>query len=251
MRRAGLICAVLVVLAAPAYANEQTRAGGAIGTDGLDAWIESTGPGGSGGGGGGPADSWVEITYKQVHGGSCLDGISRIATRHFRDGSPSVVVNVSCPRAPLPPGLAAVPPSQQQVRDAVDLPTSEAGINPHVRGLVGLETWFWYDGPDAATVQVGLNGGTVTAEATVVAYEFATGDGAVYTSEVPGTEDSPAARHVYQRHGTYDVTVTVIWQGTFTFTAPGGATVAGDLGTMRTSSTRAYDVVESQAVRSR
>ena len=186
-----------------------------------------------------------------MHGGSCLDGISRIATRHFRDGSPSVVVNVSCPRAPLPPGLAVVPPSQQQVRDAVDLPTSEAGINPHVRGLVGLETWFWYDGPDAATVQVGLNGGTVTAEATVVAYEFATGDGAVYTSESPGTEDSPAARHVYQRHGTYDITVTVIWQGTFTFTAPDGTTVAGDLGTMRTSSTRAYDVVESQAVRSR
>jgi hypothetical protein len=150
------------------------------------------------------------------------------------------------------------------VRDAVSrqLPTPTFAVNPYPEGLTGLESWFWYDDDGASSLEpIDVDGTTrpgltvtatagpysITAQAWITHYRWETGDGAVYTSTRPGTEDDPAASHIYETKGDYTVAIETVWVGTYTWTA-GSFSGSGDLGSVTRRSTHDYRVVEARSV---
>src|SRR5438093_9636498 len=142
----------------------------------------------------------IERTYRAGSYGNCTDRIREVVWRVWDDGRRDLVYS-GCIR-PRVPG-AAVPPSVQQVRNAVGIPSPVIGVNPHQVGLTGLATYLWYVGPTTKAVTVTLNGFAVTAEAHAVSYHWTTGDGGDYVSSAPGSEASPSATHVYRYKGDW------------------------------------------------
>jgi hypothetical protein len=158
-------------------------------------------------------------------------------------------------------------PSAVNIRDAVSrqLPLPVLAINPHVEGLTGLDTWLWYEDDGAsALMPINVNGQTrpglqvtatagpfsITAEAWIIEYRWDMGDGGRYASNSPGSEDHPAATHLYEVKGNYTVQVETVWTGTYTWTAS-GTTGSGDLGSVVRRSEHPYTVVEARAVLTR
>jgi hypothetical protein len=145
-------------------------------------------------------------------------------------------------RAPSPP------PSAAAVFSRADIPRPEVATNPSATGLVGVDNWFWHEGPTEVPVRVTLDGWTAAATARIVGYEWALGNGDVVTSDVPGTEKAPAATYTYIRHGRYRLTESTIWAAAFVLTG-WGVTTTSSLGTFRvTGPPREYEVREIQAV---
>lgn len=108
-------------------------------------------------------------------------------------------------------------------------------INPRVRGLTGMDTWLWVEGAPSVVewTQTGAEGvnaacellaaPTVTFAAAVVGYEFEISgpdQTARYRSDRPGSEDNPAAVHVFERTGEYTVTLQAQMVGDVAATVP-------------------------------
>lgn len=170
----------------------------------------------------GPRNSPVCLTARIVH----LPTVASDYIGVCRDGSGNAVPdrldaagNPVC--APFPPGR--LPPDWRQTT----LPTGAIGMNPDPQGLTGLESWFWYEGPDTHTWTSPVHEGRtadcrilpapppVTYSATITTYEYDIGDSrsAVVTAAAKGDADAPAARHVYRTKGTWRVGLTCTWSG--------------------------------------
>jgi len=147
----------------------------------------------------------------------------------------------------LPPPL----PTAGEIWGAALTFEPQINVDPYVRGLTGLETYLWYEGPTSDTVTITLNGYTVTAQIDVAEFRWDTGaesrDGnQSYASAAPGSAESPAATHLYALPANVVIVHEILWTGTSVVTGPGvpGSGVPIDLGQAVVSIARAYDVIE-------
>ncbi len=107
------------------------------------------------------------------------------------------------------------------------VPTHSIETSPSAAAMVAIPTWFWVTGvPEggvAATASV--PGITVVASATPGGVEYDFGDGTSMECSGGGTPYSPGATsdctHDYQRSGTYTITSTILWTGTYTVNGQG------------------------------
>jgi PKD domain len=143
-------------------------------------------------------------------------------------GNPTVV----CPQpAPKPAAPPPPPPTPAEVWASVPLPTPAMGINPAAVGITQLPSWFWVTGANGpVTVTVIIDGYTVTTTATPVAYQWNFGDGSSSTGVGPGDETNPSVTHTYHYKGTYIVTLSIEYAGTFSYAGFGsiGTEALGD-----------------------
>jgi hypothetical protein len=134
------------------------------------------------------------------------------ATTHFPNGTtqPAGFQCVSLSRAVAVPGLTVA-----QVFEAVrrvKLPGGEIGVEPGVRGLANLESFFWVEGADQEPVDLQVGGSTVHAEFRVVEYRWSFGGGEPLVTEGPGSPGLESeVRTTFERRGFYRVGVTVMW----------------------------------------
>jgi hypothetical protein len=157
-------------------------------------------------------------------------------------GDPAVVT-------PLPP----IPPPEA-VFAAAGLPDPAVSISPHNQGLVGLDTWLWYEGDtEVALAPIGLGGWSVSSSMHIVEYCWDVGEGRggdVVCATRAGSEAAPAQTHIYDHHGAYTVSVSTRWEGTYTLTHPAlPAPMTLPLGPGLTlTGTLPYPVIEIEAV---
>jgi hypothetical protein len=94
----------------------------------------------------------------------------------------------------------------------VRLPGGEIGVEPEVRGLANLESFFWVEGTSQAPVELQVGGSTVRAEFRVVEYRWSFGGGEPLVTEGPGRPGlGSEVRTTFGRRGFYRVGVTVVW----------------------------------------
>ena len=133
-------------------------------------------------------------------------------TIHRPDGStgPAGFSCVTLDQAVATPGVTIA-----QVFEAVrrvKLPGGEIGVEPEVRGLANLESYFWIDGVNQPPVELQVGGSTVRAEFRVVEYRWTFGDGESLVTEGPGTPGLESeVNTTFPRRGFYRVGVTVVW----------------------------------------
>ena len=158
---------------------------------------------------------------------------------------------LSCVGAGGPPPLPPPLPTADEIWGAALTYEPEVNLDPYVRGLTGLETYMWYEGPTADVVTLTLNGYTVTATIRTDGFDWDMGgpdrDGRTdHHADAPGSADAPAATHTYATPATVTVVHEITWVGTSTVTGPGippgGVTVG--LGTAVLATARDYDVIE-------
>jgi hypothetical protein len=94
----------------------------------------------------------------------------------------------------------------------VKLPGGEIGVEPEVRGLANLESYFWVEGADQGPVELQVGGSTVRAEFRVVEYRWSFGSGQTLVTEGPGSPGLESeVNATFRRRGMYRVGVTVMW----------------------------------------
>jgi len=94
----------------------------------------------------------------------------------------------------------------------VKLPGGEIGVEPGVRGLANLESFFWVEGANQEPVDLQVGGSTVHAEFRVVEYRWSFGGGEPLVTEGPGSPGLESeVRTTFSRRGFYRVGVTVMW----------------------------------------
>ena len=131
---------------------------------------------------------------------------------HRPDGSsePAGFSCVSLEQAVATPGVTVA-----QVFEAVrrvKLPGGEIGVEPGVRGLANLESFFWVEGANQEAVDLQVGGSTVHAEFRVVEYRWSFGGGEPLVTEGPGSPGLESeVRTTFSRRGFYRVGVTVMW----------------------------------------
>ena len=132
-------------------------------------------------------------------------------TIHRPDGS-SESAGFSCvslEQAVATPGVTVA-----QVFEAVrrvKLPGGEIGVEPGVRGLANLESFFWVEGANQEPVDLHVGGSTVRAEFQVVEYRWSFGGGEPLVTEGPGSPGLESeVRTTFSRRGFYRVGVTVM-----------------------------------------
>ena len=149
------------------------------------------------------------------------------------------------------PALPPPPPTADEIWGAALTFEPQVNLDPYVRGLTGLETHMWYEGPLSDSVSLSLNGYGVTA--TIAAVEFRWDMGGAsregvqsYATAEPGSAASPAALHTYSQPGAVVVIHEIVWAGSAVLTGPGlpAGGVVVDLGTATLATARAYDVIE-------
>jgi hypothetical protein len=133
-------------------------------------------------------------------------------TIHRPDGSsgPAGFSCVSLEQAVAAPGvnLAEVFAAVRRVK----LPGGEIGVEPEVRGLANLESYFWVEGANQPPVELQVGGSTVRAEFRVVEYRWTFGLGQTLVTEGPGTPGLESeVNATFPRRGMYPVGVTVMW----------------------------------------
>jgi hypothetical protein len=133
-------------------------------------------------------------------------------TIHRPDGSsgPAGFSCVTLDQAVATPGvtIAQVFEAVRRVR----LPGGEIGVEPEVRGLANLESFFWVEGTSQAPVELQVGGSTVRAEFRVVEYRWSFGGGEPLVTEGPGRPGlGSEVRTTFGRRGFYRVGVTVVW----------------------------------------
>jgi PKD domain len=170
-----------------------------------------------------PADNdWGYVTCPNPTGPNMPDALQEYGPNGKPIGTPVVV----CPGQPSPkPGVPAPPPpTPAQVWAQVPLPAPAFGINPSTVGVTQLASWFWATGtPGLITVPVTINGYSVTTRATAVAFQWNFGDGSTAVSTVAGSESNPSVTHTYHYKGTYIVSLSIEYAGTYSYAGPGGA----------------------------
>jgi hypothetical protein len=94
----------------------------------------------------------------------------------------------------------------------VKLPGGEIGVEPRVRGLANLVSYFWLEGANQPPVDLQVGGSTVHAEFRVVEYRWEFGEGEPLVTAGPGTPGLDSdVRTTFPRRGFYRVGVTVMW----------------------------------------
>jgi PKD domain len=94
----------------------------------------------------------------------------------------------------------------------VRLPGGEIGVEPEVRGLANLQSYFWLEGAEQAPVDVQVGESTVHAEFRVVEYRWNFGGGEPLVTQGPGRPGLESeVNTVFRRRGVYPVEVTVVW----------------------------------------
>jgi hypothetical protein len=142
----------------------------------------------------------------------CPTSFFALRTAHFADGrtEPAGFQCVTLEQAVATPGVTVA-----QVFEAVrrvKLPGGEIGVEPGVRGLVNLESYFWVEGVDQAPVDLQVGGSTVHAEFRVVEYRWSFGGGEPLVTEGPGSPGLESeVRTTFSRRGFHRVGVTVMW----------------------------------------
>jgi hypothetical protein len=142
----------------------------------------------------------------------CPDSFFALRTLHFPDGRAESAGFrcVTLDQAVATPGVTVA-----QVLEAirrVKLPGGEIGVEPGVRGLANLESYFWVEGATQAPVELQVGGSTVRAEFRVVEYRWSFGDGEPLVTEGPGRPGLESeVRTTFGRRGFYRVGVTVVW----------------------------------------
>jgi PKD domain len=176
-----------------------------------------------------PADNnFGYITCPNPTGPNMADALQEYGP----NGKPIGNATVVCPQpAPKPTAPPPPPPTPAEVWASVPLPTPAMGINPAAVGITQLPSWFWVtraNGP--VTVTLIIDGYTVTTTATPVAYQWNFGDGSSSTGVGPGDETNPSVTHTYHYKGTYIVTLSIEYAGTFSYAGFGsiGTEALGD-----------------------
>ncbi len=252
---AGLLAALLGLAAAPAHADRRkptTTVG--VDPDGVAVKIDTTvsgagrsGPGGGGGGGTPCQYALASEGGSGLYAGQPADvGLftitcdSRVDVRYLRIGPNG---------QPFVPG-ATVSPYQLALsaRDRLDLPGGRIGINP-ARSLVGLDTWYWYQGYDGRPLAKTVSefGVTVQVEARPTRYRWDFGDGTGTRSRDLG-RPYPArstVRHAYQAAAPK---VTVACAFDFAVRYRTGAGPWTPLPPLTRTATASFEVAESQTV---
>jgi hypothetical protein len=272
-------CAALVAIAlAPlAPAGAAGIGDGGLGDGELRVGLEVYAPGSGGSDGGAPAlpdgESPRPVRYEAVPARSSAPGLDGLCNAQAAEPlTPDTVVwgwwytivaidnatgavlseetvcvplPVNDPATPPAPPALPVPPTIAQIWRAAAIPAPPLGVSPAVEGVVGLDTWLWSGGATVVQIAVSLDGYTVSGTARLVEYRFDGGDGVSARAAAPGSRAAPAATHVYDVKGTYDLRVGSVWDADVTMTGPGIATpVPVAIGTAVVTTTRAYGVVE-------
>jgi hypothetical protein len=144
---------------------------------------------------------------------------------------------------PVPPD----PPTREEVFDSAPIPDPAIHVSPVGDGLVGLDTWLWGAAHGTVAVSVSLRGWTVSGQVSPISWVFETSDGGHYSADNPGSEANPVGSHPFSRSGTYTISHTVEWGGSFSVSGYGLTFAVGDLGGAF-ASTLDYDVIEVEAV---
>lgn len=147
--------------------------------------------------------------------------------------------------SPPPPPPPTLEEMTAVAREAIIVPDVQVSPDAGLGGVTGLETWFWYDGQDDATVSVEIRGYGVTASMSPSRYYWDSDDprGGLLKADRPGSVDEPAARWTYETKDDYEVRIQVVWDGTWSFTGH-GASASGDLPTIRATGSADYQVDE-------
>ncbi len=169
------------------------------------------------------------------------------------DGTPTGTGQFGCAEPnetlPAPPR----PPSPDEVWGAALTFEPAVHLDPFVRGLVGLETFLWYEGATTGSINppLTLRGYDLTAEIQAFQFEWDLGapdrDGErIITADNAGTADDPAGSHIYAEPADALVSHTVYWTGTYTITGPGfpAGGLTYDLGVAAIVVSRDYQVIE-------
>jgi len=133
-------------------------------------------------------------------------------TIHRPDGSsgPAGFSCVSLEQAVATPGVTVA-----QVFEAVRrvrLPGGEIGVEPGVRGLANLQSFFWVEGVEQPPVDLEVGGSTVHAEFRVLEYRWSFAGGEPLVTRGPGSPGLESeVRTTFARRGFYRVGVTVMW----------------------------------------
>jgi hypothetical protein len=133
-------------------------------------------------------------------------------TIHRPDGSsaPAGFECVSLEQAVATPGLTVADVFEAVRR--VKLPGGEIGVEPGVRGLANLQSYFWLEGAEQGPVDLQVGGSTVHAEFRVLEYRWSFGGGEPLVTQGPGRPGLESeVNTVFRRRGVYPVEVTVVW----------------------------------------
>jgi hypothetical protein len=142
----------------------------------------------------------------------CPTKFFALRTAHFPDGrtEPAGFRCVTLGQAVATPGVTVA-----QVFEAVrrvKLPGGEIGVEPEVRGLANLQSYFWVEGANQGPVELEVGGSTVRAEFRVVEYRWSFGGGEPLVTAGPGSPGLESeVRTTFARRGFYRVGVTVVW----------------------------------------
>jgi hypothetical protein len=142
----------------------------------------------------------------------CPTSFFALRTAHFVNGQtePAGFRCVTLDQAVATPGVTVA-----QVFEAVRrvrLPGGEIGVEPEVRGLANLESYFWVEGATQPPVELEVGGSTVRAEFRVVEYRWSFGGGEPLVTEGPGRPGlGSEVRTTFGQRGLYRVGVTVVW----------------------------------------
>lgn len=149
---------------------------------------------------------------------------------------------------PGPPPAAPSPPTIGEIWAHTPLPTPTLGLSPITAGVTGLPTWVWGSSPTTIAINASINGYTITGTATLVGWRFDTGDGAVVDTGSGGDADDPAVQHVYERVGTYPLSITTTWSAVVDISGPGFSNHPTPIGQALLRATHDYPVVQVRAV---
>lgn len=132
---------------------------------------------------------------------------------------------------PAPPPAPATLDLAEQARSSAQLPIPTAHTAPSDKTYVGLNTRLWVEGfTPVTTAPISVGDQTVVATATPRAVTWRLGETTV-DCDGPGSKDSNACSHVFQRSsarapgGAHQVSATITF--TVTWTCEGGECDAG------------------------
>ena len=250
----GLLAGLLLLSATPALADRR-KSTITLGVDpkGVAIQIDDTRSGdrrttGSGGGGGAPCTYTLASTGSAgLYVGKPADvGLFTLACGSFVDVRWLRLNPNGTPQVPGP----TVDPFQLALsaRDRLSVPTGGIGANP-ARSLVGLPTWFWYQGYDGRplTKTVTAFGVTVQVQATPTAYRWDFGDGTGLTSRSLG-RPYPARSPITHTYMTARQRVQVRCVFAFALRWRTGGGPWAPLPPLARTATATLEVAQSQAV---
>jgi len=174
-------------------------------------------------------DYWVPIgaSVSNAGYGQCPNGsIPSYVQEYDAQGQPIGQPEAICPSSnnPTPAPAPAPPPPPQVVWAQAPLPTATLRFDPGTVGLTQLPTWFWASGVgQVVSVTVGIEGYTLAVKARPVAFTWYFGDGTSATATTAGSPTAPSVEHTYSLAGTYQVRLTIMYEGAVTYDGPAGA----------------------------